>query len=154
MSIEVICLAFRWICALSVIWRGSTRSDTFALCMVRGGQAREPTLTNRMRASQYTQWRWSLLNTVVDAWKDKKKIQNTFKLSKWDGRVTKEVKTNPERFKNDGFLVWPRCTENGSWFLLFSRKELALLLLKRTSSWDVRLDIRIINGFIPHFAFR
>ncbi|KAL1270174.1 hypothetical protein QQF64_032463 [Cirrhinus molitorella] len=34
------------------------------------------------------------------------------------------------------------------------RKEFALFLLKRTSSWDVRLDIRIINGFVPHFTFR
>ncbi len=106
MSIEVICLAFRWICALSVVWRGSTRSDTFALCIVRGGQAREPTLnkphprltahTVKMELVEHCRWRVERL----------KKDTKTFKLRKWVGRVTKEVKTDLERFKNDGFLVF------------------------------------------------
>lgn len=96
---------------------------------------------------------WTLSLTRGKTKKDTQK--KTFKISKWDGRVTKEVNTEPVRIKkNDGFLVLPRCADNGSWFLRFLRKEFDLFLLKRTSSWDVRLDIRIINGFIPNFTFR
>lgn len=142
MSIEVFCLAFRWICALSVCWRGS--AQTHWRCGEGWPNQPHPRLTaHTVKMELVERCRWRL-----------KKIEKIFKLSKWGGRVAKEVKTDLEIFKNDGFLVLPRCTENGSWFLLFLRKEFALFLLKRTSSWDVRLDIRIINGFIPQFTFR